>query len=394
MQRQFLLITIGCLSLLGIVPVASAQEGTARHLTIRPSLQTRAVASDNIGVVRRDRDADIGIWLSPRLEIDFREDAYRLGLDASLDVRRYTERNGFDETFYRVHGFGEVGVIPGLTVRVSNALTPQPVRLGVPDDEPANLVQTNRAVVETRYWRELPGRREVTFGLSGARFDTGRFDAVVAAPGGGTQLDTGFRADFWEGQGFFEFHNPIGTRNGVYLRGVVRHRDFDQSGGADHLEASGLLGFRSFIEPGLSLDVAGGWGWLDLDRLGSESRSLARASIALRRPNGWHFQLGAHNEFTIDVAGNDFVDTTGRLRIEKFFSPQTAAAVTGFASYLISDSVAPTSNVFGGAEVSLRRQLSRELGVMLAYRYWQNAGAFSGDDLRQNRAMLTLTYRR
>jgi hypothetical protein len=372
---------------------AAAEEDGLRRFHFRPSLQTRAILSDNIGVVDNGRDGDVGVWFAPRVELGFREDAYELGVDASLDVRRYTERAGFDETFYRVHSYGEVGLLPGLTFRLSDAYTPQPVMLGVPDDEPANLVQTNRAQLEMRYWRELAGGREVTAGLTGGRLDTHRFATLVAGPGGAAVLDTGFKADFWEGGGFLELQNPLGDDHGAYVRGLVRHRSFDDRAGADHLEASALLGFRSQIEPGLALDIAGGWGWLDLREGGSDSRSLARASLSLRRPDGWHFELGAHNEFTIDVAGNDFVDTTGRLQVEKYFGPRTVASATGFVSYLTSDSTQPSSNLFGGAEVSVRRQLSRRFQVGFAYRYWQNAGAFSGDDLRQNRGMLTLTYR-
>ena len=75
------------------------------------------------------------------------------------------------------------------------------------------------------------------------------------------------------------------------------------------------------------------------------------------------------------------------------FGRRTAASVTGFLSYLTSDSSQPGSNLFGGAEIAVRRQLSRRFQLGFAYRYWQNAGAFSGDDLRQNRGMLTLSYR-
>ncbi len=390
MSRHWLRIFLA--SLLWVT-TAQAEEDALRRFHFRPSLQTRAVLSDNIGVVDSGRDGDVGVWLAPRAELGYRDEAYEVGVDASVDVRRYTERSGFDEVFYRVHSFGEVGVVPGLTLRLSNAYTPQPVRLGVPDDEPANLVQTNRARLEMRYWRELAGGREVSVGLVGGRFDTKRFATLVSGPAGTPVLDPGFKADFWESGGFVELQNPIGRSHGFYTRGLVRHRAFDDRAGADHLEASALLGFRSQLEPGLALDIAGGWGWLDLEDGGSDSRSLARASLSLRRPDGWHFDLGVHNEFTLDVAGNDFVDTTGRLQIEKYFGRRTAVSATGFLSYLTSDSTAPSSNLFGGAELEVRRQFSRRLQLGLAVRHWRNAGAFGGDDLRQNRGMITLTYR-
>jgi hypothetical protein len=393
MMRVRSLRVLRVVVLLATATAAHAEEDGLRRFHFRPSVQTRAVLSDNIGAVDHGRDSDVGIWIAPRVELGFREEAYELGVDASLDVRRYTERSGFDEVFYRVHSQGEIGLLPGLSLRLSDAYTPQPVALGLPDDEPANLVQTNRARLELRYWRELASGRELTAGLVGGRLDTERFATLVAGPGGTPVADPGFKADFWEGGGFLELHNPLGDDHGAYLRGLVRHRSFDDRAGADHMEASALLGFRSQLEPGLALDVAGGWGWLDLRDGGSDSRSLARAALSLRRPDGWHFELGFHNEFTIDVAGNDFVDTTGRLQVEKYFGRRTAASVTGFLSYLTSDSSQPGSNLFGGAEIAVRRQLSRRFQLGFAYRYWQNAGAFSGDDLRQNRGMLTLSYR-
>lgn len=372
---------------------AHAQEGEERRFTWRPSVQTRALLTDNKRLSKTGEDGDLGVWVAPRLEAHYRTPAYQLGVDGSVDVRRYTETRSEDETFYRVHSFAEAGLVPGLSLRASDAFTPQPTRLGLPDDDPQNLVQTNQARVEARYWHELPGRREITVGASGSRFDAERFAALVAAPGGGVALDTNFSADFWEGAGFLELQNPFGDHHAAYVRGLVRHRDFDHAGGADHLEASGLLGFRTHLEQGVEFDAAGGYGLLDLSGAGSEARILARARLAVRRPGGWRFHAGFHNEFTVDVAGNDFVDTTGRLGVEKYFGARTALALTGFLSQLESDSTQPSYNLFGGAEVKLRRALSRQLQASLAYRFWENTGSFDADNMNQNRVMLTLTYR-
>ena len=121
--------------------------------------------------------------------------------------------------------------------------------------------------------------------------------------------------------------------------------------------------------------------------------SGARRAVRSRRPDGWHFELGFHNEFTLDVAGNDFVDTTGRLEIEKYFGRRTAVSVTGFLSYLDSDSTRPGSNLFGGGEFTVRRQLSRRFQLGFSFRHWRNAGAYELDDLRQNRGVVTLNFR-
>ena len=375
------------------LPAAAADEGADRRFTWRPSVQVRALVTDDVRLSNRNDESDFGAWVTPRLEANYRTENYHLGFDGSLDVRRYTDTDDADETFYRVHSVAEAGLLPGLSIKVSDAYTPQPVMLGLPDDEPANLVQTNRADVELRYWYELPGRREISVAALGSRFDADRFATLVEGPGGGVVLDPGFRADFWETAGVLEFQNPFGDRHAGYLRGLVRQRSFDDSAGADHLEASGLIGFRSHFEQGIQFDIAGGYGLLDLDDGGSEARILARASLAVHREGGWRYHAGFHNEFTVDVAGNDFVDTTGRLGVEKYFGKRTAVSLVGFLSQLESDSTQPSGNLFGGAEVKVRRALSRRFQASLAYRYWENAGSFGLDDMSQSRVMMTLTYR-
>jgi hypothetical protein len=371
---------------------ARADEGEDRRFTWRPSVQVRAALNDNI-TLTEDEDADVGAWIAPRLEAAWRTPDYQLGFDGTLDVHNYTDSKDADETFYRVHSFAEAGLLPGLSFRVSDSFTPQPRALGLPEDEPVNLLQTNRAEAELRYWHELPGQREITVAALGGRFDAERFAALVEGPGGAVVLDPGFRADFWEGAGVVELQNPFGDQHAAYLRGLARQRSFDDPAGADHLEASGLLGFRSHMEQGLELDVAGGWGVLDLSGSDTESSLLGRASLAIRRPGGWRYHLGLHHQLTVDVAGNEFVDTTGRLGVEKYFGKRTAVSLIGFLSQLDSDSTSPSGNRFGGAELKVRRQLSRRVEASLAYRHWENAGSFELDDMRQDRAMLSLTYR-
>lgn len=385
---------LGAALVLLLAPVVSAaQEGAERRFSWRPSVQVQGVFNDNIKLSDDQKASDFGAFLLPRVEAAYRAPAFELGVDGAVDVRRYTGDSNVDEVFYRVDSFAEAGIVPGLVVRLGDVYTPQPIVLGLPEDEPANLLQTNRARLELRYWREFWGGREVVAGIAGTRFDTESFATPVEGPGGGVALDPSFRADFWDGSGLVELRNPIGEHHAAYLRGMLRQRLFDDGDGGDHLDARGLIGFRSDLPAGLSFDVAGGWGWLDFSEHGSESQWLGRAELRWRGPGGWRFDLGAHHERTIDLAGNDFEDSTGRIGIERFFGKRTAAGVVLFLSYLEGDSASPRSNLFGGAELKVRRQLTRRVEASLAYRYWENAGAFDGDDMRQNRVMLALTYR-
>lgn len=393
MVRRTFVGVMACCAWVGLASAVAAQEAAERPFTWTPSIQIRGLVTDNINLTKHNRDGDSGVFAAPRLEAAYRTEAYELDFDGSVDVRRYTKDSKVDETFYRVHTGAEVGILPGLSVLLKNDYTPHLRDLGLPDDDPANLIQTNRAELEMRYWRELEGARELAVGVIGGRFDTERFSALVPGPGGVPVQDNGFRADFWETGGYAEFQNPFGENHAGYVWAGVKHRSFDEESDADHLDASALLGFRTHIEPGLEFDIAGGWGYLDFNSGDDKSRALVRADLKLRRPNGWRFDLGFHNELTVDITGKDFMDTTGRVGIEKYLGTRTAVGVTGFLSRLENHATSPKDNLFGGVEVKVRRQLARKLTASLSYRYWRNTGAYTSDDMRQNRAMLSLTYR-
>jgi hypothetical protein len=331
----------------------------------------------------------------PRLELDYRVPAAQFGADLGAEIPRYFDHSSLNDAFLRMQGHGEVGLWPGLSLRVSDAYTPQPAQLGRPDDAPTNMVQSNRADAELRYWRDLWNGHELTLGIQGGRFDSNEFTAVVPGPGGAPVLDDDFEAKFTEGRGYGELRNPIGENHAILLRTNIGYRSFDDVSDADHLEAGGLLGLESQLPLGFDLDLAGGYGYLDSEGGSSDPNIIGRANLTWRHaPSGLQVRMGFHHEMTQDLVGNDFMDTTGRVSIEKYFGLQTSATVTGFVSQLENDSLNPSGNLFGGAEVVLRRQLSRSFQVSFAYRYWENAGSFGLDDFQQNQASLAITYRR
>lgn len=372
---------------------ARADEGAERRFSWRPSFETRSVLDDNAFLSSDDEDTDLGIWMQPRLELDYRVPAGQLGADLGAQVPRYLDHSSHNDAFWRTHVHGEAGIWRGLSVRVSDAFTPEPVALGLPDDSPINMAQVNRAEAELRYWHELPGERELTFGIVGARFDGEKVDALVPGPGGAPMLDTGFRPDFSEGGGFAELRNPVGEDHALFARTRAAYRSFDTVSEGNHLDAMGLLGFQSRLPAGLDLEVAGGFGWFDVSGESGEPHALGRADLAWRHASGLDVRLGFHHEMTSDLLGNDFMDTTGRLSFEKYLWLQTSATLTAFVSQLDSESLHPSGNLFGGAEIVLRRQLSRRFQVSVAYRYWENAGGFEVDDFRQNQASVAISYR-
>lgn len=380
-----------------VIPLAAfsayADEGAERPFTWRPSFVTRSVVTDNAFLTSSEKDTDLGVWMEPRVELDYRVPAAQLGADLGAQIPRYLDHSSLNDVYWRTNVQGEAGLWPGFSVRISDAFTPMPVALGVPDDAPTNLAQTNRAQGELRYWRELPGGREMTVGILGARFDGEKVDALVPDSDGDAVLDTSFRPDFSEGGGFAELRNPLGEDHAIMLRGGSRYRSFDSLSEGEYLDAEGTLGLESRLPGGFDLALAGGFGWLDPRDGSGEPQALGRAELGWRNASGLRVQLGFHHAMASDLIGNDFIDTTGRLTLEKYFGLQTSATVTAFVSQLDAQSDHPSHNLFGGAEVVLRRQLSRHFQVSMAYRYWENDGGFASDDFRQNQASVSFSYR-
>jgi hypothetical protein len=372
--------------------VSRAAEDDARRFSWEPSVDVKSVFDDNVFHADSARESDFGFWILPRLELEYAAPAYEVGADLGVDVRRYVDHSALDRTFGRVEAWGEAGLLPGLTVRLDDAFVPQPIRLGVPHDDPINLQQTNRTNLQVRYWRELESGREIAIGARGSRFMSDEFAQLVPGPGGVPTLDPDFRADFWEGGGFLEFQNPLGKTHAAYVTGLARHRSYDDLSTSDHTEVSGLLGVRAFWIKHLQLDLAGGVGLLAFDGGTNEPRFLTRADASYRFAGGLGVLLGFHNRFTSDLLGNDFVDTTGRLGFERYFGRRTSASLVGFVSHLDQASLGSQTNLFGGVEVQVRRRLSRGLQLTLSYRYWENGGNYALDDFRQNRAWIGLAY--
>ena len=380
-----------------LIPLAAsaarADEGAERPFTWRPSFETRTVLTDNAFLSSPDKDTDLGVWMEPRVELDYRVPAAQLGADLGAQIPRYFDHSSLNDVFWRTNVHGEAGLWPGLSVRISDAFTPTPIALGLPDDASQNLAQTNRAQGELRYWHELPGGREMTVGILGARFDGDKVEAFAPDSEGDPTFDTKFSPDFSEGGGFAELRNPFGEDHALLVRGGTRYRSFDSLEDGEYLDAEGTLGWESRLPGGFDLALAGGFGWLDPRGGSGEPQALGRAELGWRHASGLRVQLGFHHAVASDLVGNDFIDTTGRLTLEKYFGLQTSATVTAFLSQLDAQSAHPAHNLFGGAEVVLRRQLSRSFQISVAYRYWENDGGFETDDFHQNQASVAFSYR-
>jgi hypothetical protein len=389
--RGFAFVICGALALCAS---AAHAEGEPGYFSWRPSLRASLVADDNVFSEEAGENGSIGVWLAPRLELGYRTEAVELGADLGVDLRRYfNHSSALSAELFRAVGWGEIGLAHGLSLRVSNAFVPQPVRLGLPDDEAENQVQTNRLEAGLNWWRELGGRRELKAGLLGSYFRSEEYSEVVPLEGGGFGVDDDFRADYMQGLGFVEFQSPLGERTSSFVRWQGAYRTFSERSASDHSNLSLLLGVRSSRWEGLDLALAAGVGALGFDSFADALRALGELSLRYRLPSGWSFSLLARHLMTPNLAGDDAMESTGQLGVEKRLGAATAASLRFFFTRFDGDVGADAANLFGGAELRIRRQVTRQLQLGLSYRHWRNRGDFDLDDFSRNRIALELDFR-
>ena len=390
MSRNLAVITVGAL-LIG-VSVAAAEDQENRF-TYHPSLLVTLVGDDDPYLEERN-DGAFGAWIAPNLELGYRADFYELQADLGADVRRYIDESDLSEEYYRAIVNGEIGVLPGLTLRVSNAFKPQPERVSSPADATRNLQQTNQVDAEVRYWRELPSRRELLMSLRGGYFLGEDFNALLFMDSGGATTHLDFEPDHWEGAGKLELQTPFGERSSLYARSELEFRTYSETEVPDRGEFAILFGARSRYFRNVEVDVAVGYGMVAFKSNDDLHRFVGEGSLRYRLPNGWTLLASAANRTVSDLPGNVFVETTGRMGIEKYFGEMISASIAAFISRLENDAWDIPKNLFGGAEFRIQSRIGRHTVVAVTYRYWDNAGDLSMDDFSQDRVALEFFYRR
>jgi hypothetical protein len=367
-------------------PVRAEEEGPS--FSFHPSIEATNVFDDNPRF--GDASADTGFWIYPRTELGYRTQTIELGADLGVDVRRYIHTDSLADELYRLSGFAELGLLPGLTVKLSDEFVPQPRQLGRPEDSGANLAQTNRLEGEIRYWRELPGARELELGARGTSFTSESFTASF--PGaGGPLIDPSYHADFWQASSFAEFRAPAGKRSFAHLLGQFGYRDFDDSLRSDHVDVAILAGYRSERFRNLEIEVEAGYGLIAFDSLPDRHQPIGKAMLRHRLPSGFAWHVLAANRFRSNLVGNEVFETTGELGMEQQLGEHTSGSIAAFVSRF-KDRGTP-SDLYGGAEFELGRNLARKARVSAGYRYWWNRGDAGADDFTQNVAFLRFSYR-
>jgi hypothetical protein len=390
MPRNLTIIAVG--ALLTWVSVAAAEDQES-PFTIHPSMLITLVGDDEPYLEERN-DGAFGVWLAPNLELGYRADFFELQADLGADLRRYVDESDLSEEFYRAILNGEIGILPGLTLRVSNAFSPQAERVSSPADATRNLQQTNQADAEFRYWKELPGRRELLMTFRGSYFIGEDFNALLFTDGPGVISHLDFEPDHWEGATKLELQTPFGERNSLYARSEFEYRTYSEFEVPDRGEFTFLAGMRTRHFRNVEIDVAVGYGMVGFKSSDDLHRFVGEGSLRWRLPQGWTWRVSAANRFVSDLAGNVFVETTGRMGIEKYFGEMISASVAVFVSRLENEAWNVPKNLFGGAEFRIQSRVGRHTMVAITYRYWENAGDFPMDDFNQNRVALEIFYRR
>jgi hypothetical protein len=230
--------------------------------------------------------------------------------------------------------------------------------------------------------------------LRGGYFIGEDFNALLFMDNGANMTHPDFEPDHWEGAGKLEVQTPFGERSSLYARSEFEFRTYSESEVPDRGEFAILVGARSRYFRNVEIDVAVGYGMVAFKSNDDLHRFVAEGSLRYRLPNGWTWRVSAANRFVSDLPGNVFVETTGRMGIEKHFGELIAASVAVFISRLENDAWNVPKNLFGGAEFRIQSRIGRHAVVAITYRYWENAGDFPTDDFNQNRVALEIFYRR
>jgi hypothetical protein len=369
------------------VPRLASAEGTPDLFSLRPSLGTTLVVDDNPKFEKSGGETAVGAWFHPRVQVDYDSPRLDLGADLGADVRRYA---GYDTSLYkefaRMSGWGEYRFTPGLSLRLGDAWVPRAQRLGRPEDDTKNLVQTNLLDGTLRHWQSLPGGRELEMGVQGASFRTESY----AEPLDGGTVDSEFRASYTDGLGYVELQTPIAGEVRGFVRAQGGYRFLLDDSDADHADVGGSLGVVIPFDGG-ALELAGGGGWLDFAGLPDRPRALGRARLRLDLPAGFVSTFGATQLLSANLAGRKVLETDARVELERWFGRRTAASVALFGTRYDDASLAGV-DLFGGVEAGVRRQLTRAIQLVVRYRHWSNGGDLGSDDFSQNRGTVELHF--
>jgi hypothetical protein len=369
-------------------------QGSAERFRIRPSLEITLVGDDNVHHEKRDGESAFGSWIAPNLALDYRRGRFRAGGEIGADVRLYTGGQDLNQSYYLVAADLEYQALRGVTLRLSNVYAPQPVWLGRPTDDTGNLVQSNTVRAEARLRREFKRSTALELGVQTSWFTSEGFTTSIDLHQDGVLEETDhFHPDHRDYSAFLEGQYSLGRRALLFARGRARLRDYEEIPRGDYTEFSGVLGMRTDWGRRIWLEIAFGYGSINWEGLPSEGRFVGRATLNYQLPKGWALKATFGRTLTSQAVGTDFSEDFARLDVEKLLGRRTRAFLGFWWNSFASDVPGERENSSTAVELGLRRQLTRRIEAVLAYRYWSNGGRQRTDDFRQNRVTLAFSYR-
>jgi len=395
--RVVLLLAIGLLTatLARGEPGEPAAGGPREGFDWHPYATLTAVYDDNVLLEPSGGPAEPGVWFGPGIEANYREGAWRAGTDVGADLRRYFGSPEIAQYFWRLSGFAEVDAMRGLTLRVSDAYTPQPLNYGLPQDDLENLVQSNRVEAQARYRRELPQEFVLDLTLRGTRFDSDpyevRRDPVLAGLPPGTESFTASYDDLTEQ---VELQHGLGRDLIGYARVLTRERWFDDLPQDDLTEVSGMGGIRWRASRLAEVELGGGYGQIDFHSGPTKPGAVGLLQVKGDLEGGWHWSAGVTRLLTTEISGFNYAETVGHVGIEKQLGPRMRATLDAFGGQFDNQAPGVGNQKYYAVEAAIRRQLTRTLQSGLLVRHWQTNGQGDLNDVTQNRVMLEFTYRR
>jgi hypothetical protein len=384
------------LTLAGVLALAAAgragAEGQDKGFSLHPSIVATTVYDSEPGLGQPGLNAsgDVGFWFFPRLEAGYESTEFEVGADVGVDVRRYISTRFLDDQFVHASAFGEVGLLPGLSARLSNAYEPHYKQLGLPENQGSNLIQANLSQAELRYWREVGSGIEMELGGRGSYLLSEGFAASF--PGsGGPVVDTGYHADFWQATGFTHLRAPVARQTHALFSGELGFRDYRNGQRADHLNVAVMAGLLSERFEGVELELAAGYGLIDFEGLRDRQQPIGRIELRQRLGPNFRWHALVANGFRSNLVGNEVFEASGEIGFRQQLAEHTDARVDLFVARF--EDVGADPDLYGGVEVELGRDLAAQTRVSLAYRYWQNAGDAGANDMHQNAVFLRFSHR-
>ena len=394
MERLRLAVAVVCAVLLAGGPGLRAEPGQRdRGLRLRSEVRSAVVYDDNV-FLEEDGESDVAFGLAPSVGAEYVRPRWKVGGDFGVDGRLYTSNSSLSDLFWRAEAYGEIEPVRGLRLRIADHYVPQPLVLGRPEDETANLVQSNTLLAEARYWREIRSQAAIEVGIRAARFTADSFPASIDVDGDGRiDSDSHFESDYWGVSAFAEGQLFVGRSTTVFTRLEARQREYDELTAADYDEISVLLGFRTRVGSRLSVELAGGYGIIDYEEFEQNPRWLGRLALDYDMGRGWRVRLTLLRRLSSDATAIDFGETSARVGVEKRLGARTSIYADAWWAEYDSDGPGRADQRVLAGEVGLRRQLTRRIEATLSYRHWRNEGGLPDDDFTQNRVMLGLVYR-